>query len=175
MGLHIKLGRSEVQQHRTHAEKRGLISDFGHPNIALDFQAKNLNVRTTCMNVLLNLIDTLCQSLQDLSINDLGQADNALTYLKFSGFKVDWLERKLEGVKEKKMEEEIGETRMQELEEKLQGYKQKYSDIEALLEKKKEELKDLKHEWSDTEALLEKEKAKVLAARVPPLTLDDVV
>ncbi|KFK34889.1 hypothetical protein AALP_AA5G206600 [Arabis alpina] len=146
-----------------------------HPNIASDFRAKNHHQRTSCMNALLNLIETLCQSLQDLSIDDLGQGDNALTYLKISGFKVDWLERKLEEVKEKKMEQEIGETRMQELKEKLKGFKQKYSGIEALLEKKKEELKDLKHKWSDTEALLEKEKAKVLAARVPPLTLDDVV
>ncbi|VVB06143.1 unnamed protein product [Arabis nemorensis] len=75
-----------------------------HPNMALDFQAKNQTVRTACMNVLLSLIETLCQSLQDLSIDELGQADNALTYLKNSGFKVDWLERKLEQVKEKKIE-----------------------------------------------------------------------
>ncbi|VVB06142.1 unnamed protein product [Arabis nemorensis] len=146
-----------------------------HPNMASEIRTKNQDLRTSCMNVLLNLIKTMCQSLQDLSIDDLGQADNAITYLKISGFKVDWLERKLEEVKEKKMEEEIGETRMQELEKELKGFKQKYSDIEALLEKKKEELKDLKKKCSDTEALLKKEKAKVLAAKAPPLTLDDVV
>jgi len=73
------------------------------------------------MNVLLSLIDTLCQSLQDFSIDDLGQAERALTYLKDSDFKVDWLERKLEEVKEKKIEEQIGKTRMQELEEEFES------------------------------------------------------
>ncbi|VVB06140.1 unnamed protein product [Arabis nemorensis] len=119
-----------------------------HPNMALNFPAKNQDLRTSCMNVLLNLIKTLCQSLRDLSIDDLGQADNALTYLKNSGFKVDWLERKLE---------------------------EKCSDKEARLEKEKEELKDLKQKCSDIEVLLEKKKEKVLAARAPSLTLDDVV
>ena len=121
------------------------------------------------MNVLLSLIDTLCQSLQDISIDDLGQAEKALRYLKDSDFKVDWLERKLEEVKEKKMEEQIGKSRMQELEEELKIFKQKCSDIEAQLEKEKQKC-------SDIEALLEKEKAKSLAAaRAPPLTLDDVL
>ncbi|CAL9247684.1 unnamed protein product [Arabidopsis halleri] len=147
-----------------------------HPDMALMFRAKNQQLRTSCINVLLNLIETMCVSLQDLSIDDLGQAEQVLTYLKNSGFKVDWLEGKLEEVKEKKMEEQIGKSRMQELEEDLKVFKQKCSDIEALLEKEKEELKDLKKKCSDTEALLEKEKTKVLAAaRAPPLTLNDFV
>ncbi|OAP02082.1 hypothetical protein AXX17_AT3G38610 [Arabidopsis thaliana] len=140
-----------------------------HSDMALEFRAKNQYVRTSCMNVLLSLIDTLCQSLQDFSIDDLGQAERALTYLKDSDFKVDWLERKLEEVKEKKIEEQIGKTGMQELEEDLKVLKQKCSDIEALLEKENQKCSDIK-------ALLEKEKTKVLAAaRAPPLTLDDVV
>ncbi|CAL9247688.1 unnamed protein product [Arabidopsis halleri] len=58
---------------------------------------------------------------------------------------------------------------MQELEEELKVFKQKCSDIEALLEKEKQKC-------SDIEALLQQEKTKVLAAaRAPPLTLDDVV
>ncbi|CAH8267442.1 unnamed protein product [Arabidopsis lyrata] len=147
-----------------------------HPEMALKFRAKNQHLRTSCINVVLSLIKTLCQSLQDISIDDMGQAEQALTYLNNSGFKVDWLEGKLEEVKEKKMEELFGKTRMQELEEELKVFKRKCSDIEAILEKEKEELKDLKQKCSDTEALLEKEKTKVLAAaRAPPLTLDDVV
>ena len=79
------------------------------------------------------------------------------------------MERKLEEVKEKKIEEQIGKTGMQELEEDLKVLKQKCSDIEALLEKENQKCSDIK-------ALLEKEKTKVLAAaRAPPLTLDDVV
>ncbi|XP_020881824.1 MATH domain and coiled-coil domain-containing protein At3g44790-like [Arabidopsis lyrata subsp. lyrata] len=147
-----------------------------HPEMALMFRAKNQQLRTSCINVLLNLIETMCVSLQDLSIYDLGQAEQALTYLNNSGFKVEWLERKLEEVKEKKMEEHIGKSRMQELENDLKVFKQKCSDIEDLLEKEKEELKNLKKKCSDTEDLLEKEKTKVLAAaRAPPLTLNDFV
>jgi len=99
---------------------------------------------------------------QNLSIADLGQTEQALTYLKNSGFKVDWLERKLEEVTEKKIQEHIGKSRMQGLEEDLKVFKKKCSEIEALLEKEKEELKDLKQKCSDTEALLEKEKTKLL-------------
>ncbi|KFK35049.1 hypothetical protein AALP_AA5G227800 [Arabis alpina] len=139
-----------------------------HPNMALNCRAKNQYLRTLCMNALLNLIQTMCQSLQELSIDDLSQADDTLTYLKNSGFKVDWLERKLEEVKEKKMEKEIGETRMQELEEELKGFREKYSDTEALLE-------DLKQKCSNTEALLKIEEAKLFAAKAPPLTLSDVL
>ncbi|CAL9222645.1 unnamed protein product [Arabidopsis halleri] len=147
-----------------------------HPEMALKFRAKNQHLKTSCINVLLSLIKTLCQSLQDISIDDLGQAEQAITYLNNSGFKVDWLECKLVEVKEKKMEEQIGKTRMQELKKDLKVFKKKFSDIEALMEKEKEELKDLKQKCSDTEALLEKEKTKVLAAaRTPPLTLNDVV
>ncbi|CAL9247682.1 unnamed protein product, partial [Arabidopsis halleri] len=140
-----------------------------HPDMALEFRGNNQQLRTSCINVFLNLIETLCQSLQDLTIDDLDQAEKALTYLKDSGFKVDWLEPKLEEVKEKKIEDLFDKYRMQELEKDLKVFKQKCSDIEALLEKKKQKC-------SDTEALLEKEKTKMLAAaRALPLTLDDVV
>ncbi|KAG2307794.1 hypothetical protein Bca52824_027542 [Brassica carinata] len=133
-----------------------------HPDMALEFRAKSQHLRTSCMNVLLNLIETLCQSLKDLSLDDLSQAEKALTYLKCSGFKVDLLERRLEELEEMKNKEE-------ELEEELKGSKEKCSDIEALLEKKKEELKDLKQKCSD----IENEKAKVLAARALPQMLFD--
>ncbi|CAD5324875.1 unnamed protein product [Arabidopsis thaliana] len=133
-----------------------------HPYMALEFRAKNQQLRASCINVLLNLIETMCMSLQNLSIADLGQTEQALTYLKNSGFKVDWLERKLEEVTEKKIQEHIGKSRMQGLEEDLKVFKKKCSEIEALLEKEKEELKDLKQKCSDTEALLEKEKTKLL-------------
>lgn len=58
------------------------------------------------MNFLLNLIKTLCQSLQDLSTEDLEDTDIALTYLKDVGFEVDWLEWILDDVKEKKDKEQ---------------------------------------------------------------------
>ncbi|CAH8269021.1 unnamed protein product [Arabidopsis lyrata] len=124
-----------------------------YPDIAVGFHAKNQHLRTACMNVLLSLIETLCQSPQELSNEDMVEADNALTYVKDAGFKVDWLEKKLEEVKEKKVVGHTGETRIQELEE---------------------EMLNIMCKWSDMKAVLEKEKTKVLAARAP-LTLDDFV
>ena len=57
------------------------------------------------MNSLLHLIETLCQSLEELSGEDLEQADFTLQYLKDSKFKLDWLEKKLDQVREKKEKE----------------------------------------------------------------------
>lgn len=121
-----------------------------HPDISVEFRGKNQQLRNACMNFLLSLIETMCQSLEELSNEDLVEADVALTYLRDAGFKVDWLEKKLEEVKEKKKEEQIGETRMQE----MKVFKQKCSDIEALMER---------------------EKSKLLVTRGSPLTLDDVL
>ncbi|XP_023638652.1 MATH domain and coiled-coil domain-containing protein At3g44790-like isoform X2 [Capsella rubella] len=126
-----------------------------HPDMALEFRVKNQTMRTSCINLLLNVIETLCQSLQDFCIDDLSQAKKALMYLKDSGFKVDWLERKLEEVRETKIEAQFSKTRMQELEEELKVFKKK---------------------CLDKEAMLEKEKTKVLAAaKTHTLTLDDVL
>nr|VDD15582.1 unnamed protein product [Brassica oleracea] len=52
-----------------------------------------------------SLDQTMCQSLLELSREDLMQADVALYYLKDSGFELDWLEKKLDQVQEKKEKE----------------------------------------------------------------------
>ncbi|CAG7905382.1 unnamed protein product [Brassica rapa] len=113
-----------------------------HPNIAVEFRAKNQHLRNACMDFLLSLIDTLCQSLEDLSNEDLVEADIALTYLKDAGFKVDWLEKKLDIVKDKKEKEQSSLARLQEMEDCLLKLKQQCSDLNALVEKEEEELSD---------------------------------
>ncbi|XP_010427735.1 PREDICTED: MATH domain and coiled-coil domain-containing protein At3g58270-like [Camelina sativa] len=123
-----------------------------HPKIA-EFCPKNRHLRSACMNVLLSLIETLCQPTQELSKGDLADADDALGYLFVAGLNLNWLKEKLEQVSEKKEKEEAGETRVQEIEEDLKKLKQKCSDMEAQLEK---------------------EKADVSVARAP-LSFDDVV
>ncbi|KAJ4896130.1 TRAF-like family protein [Raphanus sativus] len=70
-----------------------------HPDIAVEFRAKNQNLRTACMNFLLGLSEMFSKSVQELSDEDLVEADIALTYLKNAGFKVDWLEKSLDQVK----------------------------------------------------------------------------
>lgn len=71
------------------------------------------------MDFLLSLIETLCQSLEELSSEDLVEADVALTYLKDAGFKVEWLEKKLDHVKVKKEKEQFCVARLQEMEDSL--------------------------------------------------------
>ncbi|CAH8301040.1 unnamed protein product [Eruca vesicaria subsp. sativa] len=111
-----------------------------HPDIADGFHAKNQRLRTTCMNFLLSLIETMCQSLQELSDEDLVEADIALTYLQNAGFKVDWLEKNLFQVISKKEKEISGLAMLQETEENLLEQKQKCAQLEALAEEQKKEL-----------------------------------
>ncbi|CAH8343292.1 unnamed protein product [Eruca vesicaria subsp. sativa] len=90
-----------------------------HPDIAVEFRAKNQHLRNTCMDFLLSLIDTLCQSLEELSSEDLREADVALTYWKDAGCKVDWLEKKLDHMKVRKETEQFCLARLQEMEDSL--------------------------------------------------------
>ncbi|KAG7561317.1 MATH/TRAF domain, partial [Arabidopsis thaliana x Arabidopsis arenosa] len=124
-----------------------------HPAIASEFRPKNPSLRTGYMSLLLSLIETLSQSPQELSKDDLCDVYIALGYMTDAGFKLDWLEKKLFEVAQKKEDDEAGETRLRELEE---------------------ELKDMKLKCSKMEALVEEEKAKVSAAKAP-LSFDDVV
>ncbi|KAG7578813.1 MATH/TRAF domain [Arabidopsis thaliana x Arabidopsis arenosa] len=100
----------------------------------------NPYMKTAYMNVLLSLTKTLCQSPQDLSNEDMSGAGAALTYLREAGFKLDWLEKKLGEVKEKKKKEDASLKRLQEMEEQLTPLKRKYLDLEAQIDKEKAEL-----------------------------------
>ncbi|CAF2265483.1 unnamed protein product [Brassica napus] len=111
-----------------------------HPDIAVDFRAKNQHVRRACMSSLLGLIQTLCKSLQELSNEDLIEADIALKYVKDAGFKIDWLEKNLDQVKEKKLKELSGLAMLQETEEKALRLKRKFEELDALAEEQKKEL-----------------------------------
>lgn len=113
-----------------------------HPDIAVEFRAKNQYLRKACMSFLLSLIESLCQSLKELSDEDLVEADVALTYLKDAGFKVDWLEKKLDQVKVRKEKEQFCLARLQEMEDGLLKLKEIWSDLDALVEKEEAELSD---------------------------------
>ncbi|CAN6829145.1 unnamed protein product [Brassica oleracea] len=54
------------------------------------FRSQNQHVRSACMSSLLGLIQTLCKSLQELSNEDLIQADIALKYVKDAGDKLQY-------------------------------------------------------------------------------------
>ncbi|XP_048620738.1 MATH domain and coiled-coil domain-containing protein At3g58380-like [Brassica napus] len=87
------------------------------------------------MNVLLELIETLCQLPEKLSDDDLAEASAAVLYLSQVGLKVDWLEEKLEELKEKKKKMYTGKAQLQRMEEELQNLTKKCSDLEDLVKK----------------------------------------
>ncbi|XP_019099877.1 PREDICTED: MATH domain and coiled-coil domain-containing protein At3g58410-like isoform X3 [Camelina sativa] len=111
-----------------------------HPDIASEFRAKNQYLRKACMNFLLSIVETLCQPLQELSNEDLVEADIALTYLKDARFNVDWLEKKLDQVRDKKEKELTCLAKLQETGETLLILKQKCTDLDALMETEMAEL-----------------------------------
>ncbi|KAG2258435.1 hypothetical protein Bca52824_077729 [Brassica carinata] len=134
-----------------------------HPNIAVGFHSKNQHLRKACMNFLLCLIETMCQSLQELSSEDLVQADVALTYLKDSGFKLDWLEKKLDQVKVNKEKEITCLAILQETEESLLNLKQKCSELKAELAETKTPLSfDDVSGFLDPQATMSREHKRIM-------------
>ncbi|RID54466.1 hypothetical protein BRARA_G01789 [Brassica rapa] len=71
----------------------------------VEFRARNQHLKTACTNVLLSLTQTLCQTPQELSVDDLVEAGKTLAYMKDSGLEVEWLVKKLNEVKAKKQEQ----------------------------------------------------------------------
>ncbi|VVB04062.1 unnamed protein product [Arabis nemorensis] len=97
-----------------------------YPDFASNLRSKNRHLKSTYMNVLLGLIETLCQSPQALSDDDLDEA-----FVAKGGFRVDWLEKMLDEVKAKKKKMDSGKARLQEMEEELQKYKSEMLGIES--------------------------------------------
>ncbi|CAN6905174.1 hypothetical protein Bca4012_095607 [Brassica carinata] len=106
-----------------------------HPDFASNVRSNNQHLKSTYMNVLLELIETLCQLPEKLSDDDLAEASAAVLYLSQVGFKVDWLEKKLEEVKEKKKKMYTGKAQLQRMEEELKNLTKKCSDLEDLVKK----------------------------------------
>ncbi|XP_018443628.1 MATH domain and coiled-coil domain-containing protein At3g58410-like [Raphanus sativus] len=68
----------------------------------VEFRARNQYLKTACTNVLLSFTQTLCQTPQELSLDDMVEAEKVLAYMKDTGLEVEWLVKKLNEVKEKK-------------------------------------------------------------------------
>ncbi|CAH2063808.1 unnamed protein product [Thlaspi arvense] len=111
-----------------------------HPELASEFRPKNPNLRTAYMSFLLGLIETIRQSPHELSKDDLSDAYTGLGFMTDAGYKLDWLEKKLDELSEKKEKEQASETRLRGMEEELKDLKDKCSNMEALVKKEKGEL-----------------------------------
>ncbi|CAA7031281.1 unnamed protein product [Microthlaspi erraticum] len=84
------------------------------PDIALNLRLKNQSLKTTCMNILLGLIETMDKPPHDISETELRNAQDDLIELTEAGFKLDWLKTKLDEVEKKKSNVQV-----QKLEEQI--------------------------------------------------------
>ncbi|VVB04060.1 unnamed protein product [Arabis nemorensis] len=94
-----------------------------HPEIASEFRRENPTLRTNYMSFLLGMIETMCQSPQELSKDDMSSA-----YAAEKG--------------------KVSETRLQKMKDELKDLKMKCSNIEALVEKEKAKALDAKLRFS---------------------------
>ncbi|CAH8320531.1 unnamed protein product [Eruca vesicaria subsp. sativa] len=132
----------DVNFSQLHYSQVGVVNHMfeKHPEVASEFRSNNPNLRTGFMSLLLSLVETVRQSSHELPKDDLAVAYAALESMTEAGFKLDWLEKKLDDLSKIKEKKEAGETRMQEIENELKDLKLKYSDLEAELEKEKSEV-----------------------------------
>ncbi|KAL0714724.1 hypothetical protein Bca4012_021703 [Brassica carinata] len=100
----------------------------------------NQNLKSSYISALLGLIETLCQLPERLSDDDLDEASAAVSYLTQVGFKVDWLEKKLEEVKEKKKKVYTGKAELEHMEEEFKVLNKKCLELKDLVEKQHEDV-----------------------------------
>ncbi|ESQ29433.1 hypothetical protein EUTSA_v10023616mg [Eutrema salsugineum] len=122
-----------------------------HPDIAVNFKPKSQLVKTTYMNILLGLIDTLNKPPHSLSETELSNAQSVLIDLTEAGFKLDWLKTKLDKVSLERKKTNADRTQVQELEEHIKKLK-------AELNKEKVKVLSLKQTVSDIIELNKKRK-----------------
>ncbi|KFK37149.1 hypothetical protein AALP_AA4G219500 [Arabis alpina] len=91
-----------------------------HPDMAKDFKPTNNAVKTAYVNVLLKLVEKLEKPPKSLSETKLTKASSKLSELMDVGFKLKWLESKLDEIspEKKKLEDE---SRVQKIEERLKN------------------------------------------------------
>ncbi|CAA7047337.1 unnamed protein product [Microthlaspi erraticum] len=94
-----------------------------HPDFAANFRPLNESVKTTCMNLLLGLIETLNRPPQSLSKSDIRNSRRNLIKLTEEGFKLDWLKTKLYVVYLEWKKTNSDGSRVQELEEQVKNLK----------------------------------------------------
>lgn len=111
---------------------------FGHhPDFALDVIPKNQAVRTSYMNLLLDLVETLRKSPQSLSVTELRNAQSELTELTEACFKLDWLNSKIEKLSLERKKVLSDGPWVTQLEEHVKNVELNLSDLKVELDKEK--------------------------------------
>ncbi|CAA7047330.1 unnamed protein product [Microthlaspi erraticum] len=140
-----------------------------HPDIAANFRLKNQSVKTTYMNLLLGLIETLKKPQHTFSETVLSNAQDELMELTEAGFKVDWLKTKLDEVS---LERKKDNARVQELEELIKNLKLELNKEKSKTDASDAKVLSLEQTVSDLKDVLNKQKHES-AAKV--LLLDQTV
>ncbi|CAA7029630.1 unnamed protein product [Microthlaspi erraticum] len=130
-----------------------------HPDIAENLRFKNNLLKTTCMNMLLGLIQTLEKTPHSISETELSNAHSELIELTEAGFKLDWLKTKLDEVtlERKKSNSDDDDTQVQELEEENKNLK---VELNKGKRKSSDKVLSLEQKESDLQNELNKKKAK---------------
>ncbi|CAA7018216.1 unnamed protein product [Microthlaspi erraticum] len=92
-----------------------------HPDFAVNVKQKNQRVKTTYINILLDLIETLNKPPHSISETELSNAQGELIDLTEVGFKLDWLKIKLDEVSLERKKSNGEDTQVQELEEHIKN------------------------------------------------------
>ncbi|XP_019101976.1 PREDICTED: MATH domain and coiled-coil domain-containing protein At2g42470-like [Camelina sativa] len=108
-----------------------------HMDFAECFRPKDKGVKTAYMNLLLSLIETLCKPPLSFSETELSNARNELNELTEAGFKLDWLEAKLDEVSLERKNATANSYRVEELEARIKNLELTLSDLKVELNKEK--------------------------------------
>ncbi|CAA7032755.1 unnamed protein product [Microthlaspi erraticum] len=92
-----------------------------HPDIAVSFRPKNKLVKTTYMNLLLGLIESLNKPPHSITQTELRNAQSELMDLTEAGFSLDWLKTKLDEVSLERKKANADCFRVRELEEHIKN------------------------------------------------------
>ncbi|CAL9245875.1 unnamed protein product [Arabidopsis halleri] len=96
-----------------------------------------IKLKNAFMDVLLDLIETLCLSTTELSLEDLNKKENTLFDLTRAGLEVGWLRQKWDVAYLKKEKQRVPGARIIELEEQVRKRKLTLSDLESDLKNEK--------------------------------------
>ncbi|CAL9245859.1 unnamed protein product [Arabidopsis halleri] len=108
-----------------------------HPDLTSNLSYKNQQLKNAFMDVLLDLIETLCLSTTELSLEDLNKKEKTLFDLTRAGLEVGWLRQKWDVAYLKKEKQRVPGARIIELEEQVRKRKLTLSDLESDLKNEK--------------------------------------
>ncbi|CAA7032731.1 unnamed protein product, partial [Microthlaspi erraticum] len=131
-----------------------------HPDMAVNFRLTNQLVRTTYINILLGLIETLEKPPHSISETELGNARSELNDLTQAGFKLEWLKTKIDEVSlKRKVSNAPNDTRVQELEEDIKNIKDELNKEKVKFLSLEQTVSDLRDEvWDFKDELNKKRK-----------------